>query len=163
MRRFPLFLLAFLVGCTRGVPAEPSETWSALTIYLFTDRTDTPLEYVYATRGQQVVVQVAEFPGYADRKWYCATIPDKFLDKLQTWAVRPGDVRPPFPAGVPPYCRSTLLPDLDKSEWFGKENGEVRAWLEELREAFVKEEYRSDRLPRWAQNERVKRYLGWRP
>src|ERR1700739_1732066 len=104
-------------------------------------------------RDQEAVVQVAVFPGYTGCRWYhCPKVPMDLLRQIQMWAVRAGDITPPFEPGGPWFCRITLTSDQARKRgeaWFRNDNQEVKEWFKSLGHALVRDEYRVDTLPSW--------------
>jgi hypothetical protein len=145
---------------------EPlSETWAADAVYLFHDRHDAVLEHLFAFRDEEAVVQVAVFPDYAEPRWYhCQKLPPELLQRVRTWAARPGDIKPPFEPHGPWFSRITYTPDRTRERgegWFRNDNREVERWFATLRQALVREEYRVEALPLWVkEDEQVRKHFG---
>jgi hypothetical protein len=147
-------------------PVVAGESWSPETTYIFSDRTDPVWEYCYLVRGNEVVVQKAVFPGYADRSWYRRTVHSEgLMNQMKEWAVRPGNISPPFKPGGPLWSRFSITPDATRERgeaWFSNDNIEVADWLGTLKRECVRNEYRIEKLPAWiADDERVNRYFGF--
>jgi len=153
--------LVILLGYSGTPKAEP---WSETTTYFFSDRSDQELEYIYAIRDREVVVQVADFPGYSGRKWYSAQVPDKLLKQVKSWETRRGDITPPFEPHGPWYCRIEFAAAKERERgeaWFRNDNKAVESWFELLRSTFVTGSLSITRLPRWIEeDERCTRMLG---
>jgi hypothetical protein len=149
----------------RRWPATSEEPWSPEATYFFTDRRDAKWEHLFAVRGREVAVQRAAFPGYTERSWYRATMPDAFHERVKPWAVRAGDLTPPFTPSGPFMIRisPSLDPTRERGEaWFDNTNSEVAQWLDELRREFVRDELRITELPAWIDTDpRVKQYFGY--
>jgi hypothetical protein len=151
-----------LLGC--GAKVE-QETWSAETIYFFYDRSDAQLEHLYVFWDGAAFAQVCIFPGYRERQWYtCPAILDELMEHIRAWATRPGDLSPPFEPHGPWYSRISLKPDSTEQRgeaWFRDDNRKVQAWFGTLRESFVQDAYRTNKLPDWLErNERARKHLG---
>jgi hypothetical protein len=145
----------------------PAERWSSEVTYCFCDRSDPTWEYLYAVRGNEVMVQKAVFPGYTDRTWYRHTVQsDDLMNRIKEWAVRNGNTSPPFPPGGVWWCRISIAPDETKQRgeaWFENQTPEVSDWFGTLKREFVKEEQRAETLPNWVSGvPRVKKYFGYR-
>jgi len=123
-------------------------------------------EYSYIVRGNEVVVQKAVFPGYEDRTWYRRTIhSDDSMKLVKEWAVRPGNITPPFKPGGPWWSRFSIAPDRTRARgeaWFSNDSVEIADWLGTLKGECVRDELRIEQLPSWVtDDERLNRYFGF--
>jgi hypothetical protein len=151
-----------LLGCGARTGQEP---WSTETIYVFSDRQDARLEHKYFFRYRASFAQVCVFPGYTERQWYaCPAVPDEWMEHIRASATRPGDLSPPFEPHGPYYSRISLKPDSTEERgeaWFRDDNRKVQVWFGTLRESFVQDAYRTNKLPDWLErNEQARKHLG---
>jgi hypothetical protein len=111
-----LILLVTLVttGCERPTgrgEAGPGGSGDGVTdardddaTYVFHDRQDARLEYVYVLRGGKACAQVAEFPGYAGRRYFARDdVPADLRRSARALAGRRSELEAAVPGG-PWYC-----------------------------------------------------------
>lgn len=141
-----------------------TETCAPDAVHFFNDRSHSELEHAFAVRDRESFAQVAVFPGYTKRRWYhCQHLPDDLFEQVKTWAVRRGDISPPFLPGGPLYARFTFHPEEKRrgEAWFSNDNQEVQEWFWALQGTLIREEYRVNTLPDWVTgDERIKRHFG---
>lgn len=142
------------------------ERWSSESTYFFADRRDADWEFLYAIRGNEVVVQKAVFPGFKSRQWYHHKVDsDRMMSDLKAWAVRPGELDPPFLPDEMHPCRISLSEDETRPRgeaWFEDDSTAVKMWFATLQREFMKPEYRIEKLPLWvSEDARVRKYFGF--
>lgn len=127
-------------------------------VVLFVDRSDADLETAFVFYQECVFVQVAEFPGYGNRKWYLIrTIPAEIKEQQSKWADHNGDVKPPFLPGGLWYSKTLIFEGNQNADivWFSNNNQDFERFVSDLKHAFVKKNKIVDELPLWVQKSKT--------
>lgn len=153
------------IACARTNETGTGSDMNKETAFVFVDRSDPELEYVYVVSERGIVAQVSVFPGYTNRRIFrVPRLPETLGTEAKRWERLPGEITPPFVPGEPWFSRSEIRLDAEtptKEAYFRDSNEGLHKWLHDLRKALVKEEYRLTELPRWiAENKRITRELG---
>jgi len=139
-------------------------------IFVFGDDSHFRFQFTFVVTKDGVLGEKATFPGYEERWLYwCETLPESVEKELRVWMTQPGEVSRPWPKRYQldgPWFLRVRLP-LDESAsgveaYFANENEAMKAFLQALRDAVVREKNRIEAVPEWAlEDARIKRWLGF--
>jgi hypothetical protein len=163
-------VLAVLAFRWASLPRDAAVyTFSDQATYVFHDRSQRRLAYVYVLRDRQIVAQAGDYLGFGEwqnRRWFhCPRVPDDVLAQARTWVAWRGDSPGPYgPDAGPPFCRYIVRPgareQYERAD-FTAASPAARDWSAALREAVVRDEYRVERPPEWVQRDReLKAHFG---
>ncbi|MCX5675118.1 MAG: hypothetical protein NTX87_08925 [Planctomycetota bacterium] len=135
-------------------------------VYVFTDRSDADLEFVYAIRDNEVFALKHLFPappGHDQARWYSLRpLPPALLRQAKVWRTRPGVTPPSWQSGdmwfgCVKFPRDSGAPQ--QVVYFPNENTEFEAFMTELRRAVICEDNSVSQIPDWTRSD--KRVLIW--
>jgi len=109
--------------------------------------------HVFILRDDLCVVQVADFPGFGNRRFYLRQkLPVAVMDEVKHWCVAKGDVKPPFIPEQDVVYRTFVKEDSKENRedvCFDGSKEPIRQFLANLQQATHKPEYQIEELPEW--------------
>jgi len=155
----------FFCGCKSGTEQVGNTGKGQPYYYVFTDRSDPILEYVFVLKDGEMFAQVANFPGYEDRTYYqMRELPAELQRQIAKWIERKADVTPPLvPSG--PNFSVTQVPltrsGIAETRYFKSDNQDIKAFLRDLRADVVIERHKVSEPPEWVmRDQRIRMHLG---
>lgn len=127
-------------------------------IWNFTDKGNNPFDTDFFVCGHAVFANKVRFPrpvNQAGEWFYCPTLPKGLWQQLRQAQDVATETRPPFNLGdnEPAYYRIRFTSDKEYWAAFLPHNDFMRQFLLDLRNAVLKDEYRTRDMPTWIKDD----------
>jgi hypothetical protein len=133
--------------------------------YMFVDRSDAKLEFVYVIGADGIFARSIEFPGYSKSQFFFrAHLPDRVAGEALRWEGHDGEIKPPFIPDGPWFSKLSIPASPDepaKEVYFKDENQALRKWLLDLRGELINANNAVTQPPDWVSSDpRIQARLG---